>query len=735
VYAVPRRTIWGIGFAITLLMLILAAVAPPFILQLRNAVFDTYQRVAPRAVDSALPIHVIDIDEASLAALGQWPWPRTYLAELTDRLFALGAVAVGFDILFSEPDRTSPAATLQSWQRFSDRAVSLPETLLSEDHDAKLADAFRNRPVVISLSGGLNGDVPQPKAGISFTGARPDSAITSFPGALSPLPGLAETAAGLGAISLSSGLDGVSRTVPMVVQMGDQLMPSLSAELLRVAQGAGSHILRTTEASGEMSGGTARVVDMRTGVATYPLDGNGHFRLHFSAAPARPMTPAYKVLGDGDLQALQPDIAGKIILVGSSAQGLFDLRTTPLGSQVPGVLLQAAVLEQVISESYLTRPDWMPGLELLLVGIVGLIVTLLCTLDRPLAATAGTALIAGVGAIAGWQAFVREGVLFDPSLPILTSLAILIPGTALGLIGKERMRQRIRSRFAYFVPEALVNQIASDPGNALTPQGAAREITVMFIDMRRFSTVTERMTPEEIVHFLNMYVGAVSDALIAEGATIDKYIGDAVMAFWNAPLTQTDHKAQALRAIFGVERSVAQANAVLEAEGLPSIGIGIGVNTGPAFVGLMGSRDRLSYTSVGDSVTRAARFEGLTRIYGTNNCVGAPSIADLPKDLKTLELDLVVVKGKTMPVALFTVYSTGNTGFAEAADVFEHARSAYLLQKWDAALTALDHFAGLKADGFDTPLLADLYRSRITELRDTDLGKDWDGTFVSKAKR
>ena len=730
-----KKTIWATGLCVLLVMLTLAAFAPSIVGQLRNVVFDSYQRVFPRESDPNVPVHVVDIDEASIRALGQWPWPRSYLATLTDRLFALGAVAVGFDVLLTEPDRTSPGAIMQSWQRFSQQDINLPAALLAQDHDTRLAKAFMSKPVVIAVSGAIDGDVPQPKAGISFTGARPDTAITSFPGALSPLPELATAAAGIGAISLSAGGDGVSRTVPMVVRMGDTLMPSFTAELLRLAQGAGSHVLRTTQASGEISGGAVRVVEMRTGGATYPLDGNGHFRLHVAPTGQRRMTPAHTLLGSEMPASPHPEIANRIILVGSSAQGLFDLRSTPLGEKVPGVVLQAGVLEQIITQSFLTRPDWMPGLELVTIALVGVLITFLCTWESPMAAFVGTVVIAAGGILAGWLAFDRAGILYDPSMMILTAVAILLPGTTLGLIGKERLRQSIRSRFAYFVPDALVAQIAADPDDALTPRGAAREMTVMFIDMRRFSTVTERMSPEEIVHFLNRYLGTVSDALTAEGATIDKYIGDAVMAFWNAPLNQPDHRVRSLRAIFRVEQSIAAANDMLAADGLPMIGIGIGVNTGPAYVGLMGSRDRLSYTCVGDNVTQAARFEGLTRIYGTNNCVGAPSILDLPDDIRAVELDRVVVKGKTQPVALHCVYRAQDQAFAAAAAVFYNARTAYLAQEWDQALSVLDQLSSMTADGFDTVLLAQLYRDRIEGLRSSPLPENWDGTFVSNAKR
>ena len=622
----PRKSIWVTGLVLTAVMLILTAIAPPLIKEVRFAVFDGYQRLSPRAYDPTQPVQIVDIDEASLQALGQWPWPRTYLAELTDRLFALGAVAVGFDILFVEGDRTSPDRVADSWGRFSDPSVTITGNVDAARHDAIFAAAMEGRPVVIAIAVAQDGSVPAPKGGIALTGDLPEGAVTGFPGALAPLDELQQVAAGVGVISLSSTADGVSRTVPMVAQLGDQLMPSFTAELLRVAQGAGSHVLRTSEASGEMSGGRARPVAMRTGAVTYPLDGNGHLRLHFTADDADRLTPAHSLLDTGNPEANRAAIAGKIILVGSSAQGLFDLRTTPLAGSVPGVTLQALALEQILSGHFLTRPDWMPGLELVLLAFAGLLITFLCTRDRPMVALVGICVIAAAASIGGTRLFSQAGLLFDPSMAIVTGFVVLLPGAALALIGKERLRQSIRSRFAYFVPETLVNEIAEDPGTALTPQGAARDITVMFIDMRRFSTVTEKMDPTDVVRLLNQYLGAVSDALVGQGATIDKYIGDAVMAFWNAPLEQVRHRERALRAIFDIEAAMQDANRTLQNAGLPPVGIGIGANTGSAFVGLMGSRDRLSYTAVGDSVTQAARFEGLTRIYGTTNCVGGRDI-------------------------------------------------------------------------------------------------------------
>ena len=731
------RLTWIAGILATTVMVLLYAAAPRPILQARLAIQDSYQRAAPRVRDPATPVHIVDIDEASLRALGQWPWPRTDMAELSDRLFELGAVTVGFDVLFPEPDRTSPNAVAANWRRFSgeeqpglDRFASLP------DHDFVFSQSLAAGPTVLAVSGARarDGQAPLPKAGIAYTGRLPVGALTTFGGALAPIKPLAEATAGYGGISLVAGSDGITRSVPMVALYGNTLLPGFAAELLRVAQGAGSHILRTSEASGQVSAGLVVPVAMRTGALEYPLDENGHFRIHFSADTGDRVTSAAEVLAAAsDPEALRERIEGKIVLVGSSAQSLFDIRSTPLAAEVPGVHLHADILEQIISGQFLTRPDWMRGLEVVLIVSVGLFVTGFAARERAVPGILAALVAVGTIIFVGWLAFTRAGLVLNPFEPALTALAVYLPATTINVFGKERARQAIRDRFNYFLPAEIVDEIARDPEGRLTPTGAARELSVMFVDMRGFSTISEPMAPDAVVRMLNIYLSAVAEALADAGATIDKFMGDSIMAFWNAPLPETDHAEQAVRAILVVEAAIENVSRRLVAMGLPAVEARIGVNTGAAFVGLMGSEERLNYSCVGDSVTLAARFEALTRYYGTTNLIGEITARRLPDGHVAIDIDRVVVKGRTAAATVATVLREGDEA-ARFAAAMAALRGAYLMQNWGAARRHCGELADLVVATVDTARLAAVYHYRIEELARTRLPEDWDGNYEALTK-
>jgi adenylate cyclase len=731
-----RRFTLIMGLVITGVMVALAAVPVPLLDRARDAVFDAYQRQAPRAYDPGAPVHIIDIDEASLDAFGQWPWPRTYMAALTDRLFDHGAAAVGFDVLFPEPDRTSPERIAESWTRFAPGVPPALPDLGLPPHDGGFAAAIAGRPVVLSVAGAPQGDQLTPLAGVAFTGGAAPASLVRFPAAIANLPELTAAAAGLGTVSLGRADDGITRSVPMVTQIGDVLMPSLSAELLRVVQGAGGHVLRTTEASGEMSGGTVAAVAMRSGALSYPLEADGQFRIHFAGAQAARITPAARVLEtEGIDPALEAVISGRIILVGSSAQGLFDIRATPLDGQIAGVTLHAEIIEQIVAGQFLNRPDWMPGLEYLLIILTGLALTLTQMRERAVLGLAVATILSLGAAASGFLAFSQAGLLFNPLIPILTAIFVYLPGTTLGFMLKERQRRAIRDRFAYFLPPSLISRIEANPNAALTPEGADRELSVMFVDMRGFSTVTEGMAPDRVVRLVNTYLSAIAETLVDEGATIDKFMGDAVMAFWNAPIATPDHAVRALRTLDKVAAAADAANVALRADGLPPVAVGIGLNTGQCNVGLMGSRDRLSYTCIGDSVTLAARLEGLTRQYGVVNCVGAGTVAHCPDDLRAVTLDLVSVKGYRQAVPVSTVLPAEQDGVDGFAEMLADARAQFIARNWGVAEDRFGQLAQLEVPFCDTALLARLYLERIEAFYRSPPPADWAGEHMATQKR
>ena len=375
----------------------------------------------------------------------------------------------------------------------------------------------------------------------------------------------------------------------------------------------------------------------------------------------------------------------------------------------------------------------MPGLELLLVVLAGLVLTGLQLRERPVLGLAAALVLITAPVLGGIMAFGRAGLLFDPVLPTLTALAVFLPGTAIGFLAKERARRAIRARFAYFLPPALIGQIEANPEAALTPAGAERELSVMFVDMRGFSSVTEGMPPDRVVQLVNTYLSAVAETLVDRGATIDKFMGDAVMAFWNAPIAQEGHAATALAAIGDVEAAAAKASEELEAEGYPPVRVAIGLNTGKAYVGLMGSRDRLSYTCVGDTVTLAARLEGLTRSYGVSNCVGPEAAAACPPGLRAIVLDRIAAKGFAQAVDVSLIVPAGRggcRGFRRGAQPGAHGLSGPRLDVAEAAFTEL---AQQTPPFCETPLVARTYLDRIalhrTSPARTGLGRRGGGAF------
>ena len=639
------------GVATVVVMVILQVVGLPIIDRIGLATFDAYQRAAPRPYEDA-PVRIVDIDDDSIRRIGQWPWPRDQVAMLTDRLAEAGAAVIAYDVVFSEPDRTSPARLAARIGAQGDhQAASVLARL--PDPDQTLADALGASPTVLGYFLTHDGDAPapEPRAGIAIAGSTP-SYLPTFSNAISPLPGLAERATGNGFVSTIGDADGIVRRAPLVARQGDQLLPSLALESLRVAQQAGAIIIKTSDASGELGGDGADIVALRVGDFEIPTTGEGEMWIRYTAPQPSRIVSAWRVMQDdmtpGELQAA---FAGQIVFVGTGAIGLRDLVATPVEERAPGVSIHAQAVEQAILGQYLTRPDWAPGLERMLLLLGGLALAfVLPKIGAWRSAVAGSVAVAGILAVS-WWAFQARNFLIDPTWPILGLVSTYGVVTLSTYVREERRRAFIHGAFDRYLSPEMVKRIVADP-ERLELGGEEREMTVLFCDIRGFSRMSEGMAPQEIIQFLISFLTPMCDILLERKATIDKFIGDAILAFWNAPLDDPDQHANAARGALGMVSALKVLNEEMPAHSAAAwpgeVKIGIGLNSGRCCVGNMGAAQRLSYSLIGDTVNLASRIEGLTKYYGVSIAIGSGLQAQLP-GFAMIELDRVRVVGRDAP--------------------------------------------------------------------------------------
>ncbi|MEP7240166.1 MAG: CHASE2 domain-containing protein, partial [Devosia sp.] len=495
------------GLAIVVLLTVLR-IADPYPLQVaRDVGFDVYQRLKPRT-GPAGPVRVLDIDEASLAQYGQWPWPRDLMARITDRLTALGAAAIGFDVIFAEPDRLSPK-TLAALVPGLD-AASMP------DNDVTFATALaQSRSVVgFSLSPAAPPLVMPAKAGFAISGSDPKPSLPQVRGAVTPLPALQAAAAGFGGLSLETNESASAvRNLPLLWAAGDKLYPAFSIEALRLALGEGTIVALgdTTDAN------TAE--GLKLGPFTIPTTADGNLVLYYRQPDPKLYVSADAILGE-HWQDAAPLIAGEIVLIGTSASGLLDLHQTTLGTIVPGVSIHAEAIDQIVSGQFLTRADWVRGLEILAFVITGLLLVLVVLRLGPLAGLlVGGGLVAGIAA-GGWLLFSSYGLLADVTFPVVGAILVYGAMVYFQFSISDRGRRAVRRAFSYYVATELLTEIEKNAGE-IKLGGELREITVMFSDMRGFTSYTEKHTPHETLATLNALFGALGKQIVDRFGTID----------------------------------------------------------------------------------------------------------------------------------------------------------------------------------------------------------------------
>jgi adenylate cyclase len=725
-------------------LLLLAAVLvckqqPAVLTHMQNLVWDSFQRSKPR-VYQPLPVRIVDIDEDSLSRLGQWPWPRTEVARLIDRLTDLGAATVALDILFSEPDRISPKNLQNFFGNDANNAELSNALSLLPDSDAVLAESMTRIPTVTAFA--LLGDErvsskPASRHGIAAAGDDPLLFVRNLPGAVSTLPVLEDAAVGNGAVNYVPDSDNVIRRAPILLGHNKDTVPTLPMEALRVAQGASTYIVKSSGASGELAfGEQTGIVEVKVGSVVVPTTFEGMMLLHDTGHVDERFIPAWQIL-EPDFDAER--VAGQIIFIGSSAQGLNDIKTTPLSAAIPGVEVQALVLEQILAGDFLSRPDWAFGAELIYLVVFGII--LIVAIRR---VGALWSMVLGLSAIAvawsaSWYGFSRYGYLIDPLFPSLVAALIYVSSSLISFLRTEGEKKFIRSAFGRYMSPVLVEQLTKDP-KRLQLGGEIRELTILFSDIRGFTKISESLNPQALTRLINNYLTPMTSLIQDQNGFIDKYIGDCIVAFWNAPLDDPIHVPNAVRTALRMREKLRELNrgwrTEAEAEGRKFIKIktGLGLNTGDCCVGNLGSEQRFDYSVLGDAVNTAARLEGLTKGYGIDLIVGESTAARCA-EFALVEIDQVKVKGRATPLHIFTVM--GDEAFAKTPEFkIMHDRQAELLaayrrQDWDAASAALVDCRKL-APSLEG--LHDVFSGRIAEYRANPPPADWDGVYEARTK-
>ena len=723
------------------LALALRVVEPAPVQELHLRVFDVFQRLAPRPYTD-VPVRIVDIDDASLERIGQWPWPRSEVGALVNELFEMGAAVVVFDAVFAEPDRTSPLRLLDGMTGLSVNEKLRREIEQLPDHDAVLADAFANGHVVTGFvfTNDKRGGKPRAAAGFSY-GGDPFAHLFPRTGSVANLPLLEAAASGNGAFTVDPDPDGIHRRVPLLFSHEGALYPSLAAEAIRVATDSRSYSIKTADSSGEASFGKGTgITQLRIGREfTVPTNSRGEIWVWYTPPVAGRYVPAWQVLaGTADRQKIE----GNIVLVGTTAAGLRDVRATPLDPVSSGVTVHAQIIEQILLGEYLERPDWATGAELLYLFALGLPLALLI----PRVGAVGTALLGGGGiavAVAlSWYAYSSWRWLLDPIYPGLAALGVYLVGSLQNFLQSEAQRRSVRTAFSRYLSPTLVDELAADPAK-LRLGGEMRDMTLLFCDVRGFTTISEQLDPHALTHLVNRFLTPMTDIILAARGFIDKYMGDAIMAFWNAPLDDPEHPRHACEAALSMMKALEQLNVQLargdEVFGRPiaPLAVGIGINTGMCCVGNMGSDQRFDYSVIGDEVNLASRLEGQSgATYGVSILIGESTRVRVAT-FACLELDLIRVKGKTHPVRIYALLGgealASSARFQELMQAHAAMLAAYRGQRWEEALAALSLCQRLGA-GLALERLHRLYETRVAGFRSALPPPDWDGVYVASSK-
>ncbi len=700
--------------------------------RLDGIIYDFRLKHLPPWPDSVANIQIVDIDELSLQAYGRMPWPRAQFANLTEKLTELGAITIAFDILFTEPEMNPAQQVLAA---MSDNSVKAQISAIAEqlDGDRQLATRFSQNEVILAT---LFHHQAQITKGILTPSSVTDQLVSQehqlhrFAGYSANTEMLANQAGGQGFVNIVPDADGFIRRAPLVVVNQGKIYPSLALDAFRAYSLVDDMTLEWQPPQ------LAFLSAIRIGQSRIPTDNQGQLLIPFRARPFYyPYTSAADILA-GKIRDQRFDNA--MVFVGTSATGLADLRTTPVALNFPGVEIHATVFDALMSPQTLPyRPDWWQGavfLQLLVIAVIlTLVVPRLAALGGELFASAILLLVLASNFLLWrWQAI---------DIPLISSLLLILALSGYfishGYLSENRRRKQVKAVFDRYVSPAHIDEMLEQP-QLLNLTGQKKFLTVLFSDIRNFTQLSESLPPEQLSLWLNRVFSPLTEDIFSHQGTIDKYVGDMVMAFWGAPLADDQQASHALLTAFAMQASCTRLNREFQAQGLPEVHIGIGLNSGLMNVGDMGSEYRLSYTVLGDSVNLGSRLESLTKYYGVEILISeATRDAVLAESDSTwsvqdfLLVDKVNVKGKSLSVTIYLPLAPEvDNSIRQQCQLFEQILVQYFQSQFAEAKAGLAQLE----NAFPYPRLIELYQQRCDQLINEPPAKGWDGVFSHQQK-
>ena len=738
--------------AVTLIPLIFALLHASGVMRigvlqrLDDIIYDARLRATmPKTVDERIVI--VDIDEKSLAEVGRWPWGRNKLAELVDDLFERQKITLlGFDVVFAEADESSglkrlrqlAQSELKDQSGFADRLNQLQGVL---DYDAAFARSLEKKAVVLGYyftsdrDGRTSGALPAPVMQKDSLQGRPIK-FTSWNGYGSNIEQIAKAAPMGGFFNSITEGDGVVRSIPLIAEYKGQYYESLSMAMFRMLVGLPSvtpGFPQERFINRSYQGLESILLKQGDKTLAVPVDDRVATLVPFRG-PGGVSGGSFKYISAADLLAKRiPDgaLKDKIVLLGTTAPGLLDLRVTPVGETYPGVETHANVISGLLDGKTFVKPDYAVGFEVVVLLLAGVTLAFaLPLLSAPRAVGASVAVIAALVALNFWL-YLGYGLVLPLASALVMALTAFALNMSYGYFVESRSKRELANLFGTYVPPELVDEMVKDP-DSYSMKATNKELTVMFCDMRGFTKMSEQMEPTQLQELLNSVFSRLTDLIRANRGTIDKYMGDCVMAFWGAPVDTPAHAHLATKTAMEMANAIRKLNEEHRAKGLPEIGIGIGLNTGTMCVGDMGSDIRRSYTVIGDSVNLGSRLEGLSKTYGVDIVV-SESTRKLAPEFAWQELDKVRVKGKEQAVSIFWPMAPADRlekPHAEELKAWGALLKAYRSQDWDQADVQLLNLQRMNAKKY----LYELYSERVASMRLLPFDPGWDGATNFETK-